>query len=326
MLKADRPKPVAATPSGATPERYPFFHRSWLYQLASRCASVFPRWFIQAFARSMAWLYMRNRPPVMDVVADNIALLQGRKPSTDTVAKTFTSFAVSLADYYHMGARPKSEALALVEERLGFENMKAAHDAGRGALLLTAHLGLFELGGVVMQDIGFPIVALTLPEGSPGLGEWRADYRRRWGVETLEFGGEDQFSFLDIQRHLEAGKFVAALIDRPHGGQTSVVRFPHGSARFSTGILMIALKQHCPVVPVAVTRRADLKYRVEAFDPFYIERCGSVEETLARYAQRLADILVPVILRHPEQWYQFVPISAEGSRISALSRAPSTVA
>jgi lauroyl/myristoyl acyltransferase len=310
-MRSKQQPQVGAISPGPRPERYPFFHRSWTYQLASRCAAVVPRWFIQGFARGMAWFYLRGRPPVVRVVAGNLALLLGRAPADDEVARTFTSFAVSLADYYHVGARSKAEALALVDERLGFDHMKAAYEAGRGALLLTAHFGLFELGGVVMQDIGFPIVALTLPEASAGLSAWRAAYRRRWGVETVEVGGEDQFSFLEIQRHLAAGKFVAALIDRPHGGQTSVVRFPHGTARCATGILLIALAQRCPIVPVTVTRRADLKYRVEAFEPFYIERRGTTEETLAHYAQRLADVFMPVILRHPEQWYQFVPVSAD---------------
>ena len=302
-----------ALASGATPESYPFFHRRWTYELASRCARVVPRWFIQGFARAIAWLYMRGQPQFNEILAANQALILGRTPALAEIAKTYTSFAISLADYYHLGSRAKEEAIALVAERLGFEHMKAAHDQGRGALLLTAHFGLFELGGVVMRDIGFPIVALTLPEGSRGLSEWRAAYRRRWGVETLEVGGNDQFSFLEIQRHLAAGKFVAALVDRPHGGHTSLVRLPHGEAHFASSILLIALAQRCPIVPVTVTRRADLLYRVEAFEPFYIERRGSTEETLAHYAQRLADVFVPVITRHPEQWYQFVPLSPDAS-------------
>ena len=307
-------EPISA---GATPERYPFFHRRWTYELAANCAKIVPRWFIQAFARSMARLYARGRPVITEVIAENLALVLGRKPGPEEVANTYTSFALSLADYYHLGARAKEDAVALVAERHGIEHMKSAYAGGRGALLLTAHLGLFELGGVVMRDIGFPIVALTLPEGSQGLSEWRAAYRLRWGVETLEVGGDDEFVFLEIQRQLAGGKFVAALVDRPHGARTSLVRFPHGFARFASRILLVALAQRCPVVPVTVTRRADLLYRVEAYEPFYIERRGSIEETLAHYSQRLADVFVPVIARHPDQWYQFVPVSADASTFSS---------
>lgn len=313
MLRGKRRGMFESVSRGATPEAYPFFHRRWTYELASRCARVVPRWFIQGFGRTMAWLYARGRPQFNEILAENQAQILGRRPAPAEVAKTYTSFAVSLADYYHLGGRSKEDAIALVAERIGFEHMKAAQEKGRGALLLTAHLGLFELGGVVMRDIGFPIVALTLPEGSRGLSEWRAAYRLRWGVETLEVGGSDPFSFLAIQRHLAAGKFVAALVDRPLGGHTSLVRLPHGSAQFASSILLIALAQGCPVVPVTVTRRDDLLYRVEAFEPFYIERRGSTDETLAHYAQRLADVFVPVIARHPDQWYQFVPLSTDAS-------------
>jgi lauroyl/myristoyl acyltransferase len=298
---------------GATPAHYPFFHRRWTYELAAHCAKIAPRWFIQSFARTMARLYARGRPQVTNVIADNLALVLGRKPDPAEVAKTYASFAVSLADYYHLGARRPEDAIGLVAERQGIEHLTGAYKAGRGGLLVTAHLSLFELGGVVMRDLGFPIVALTLPEGSRGLSEWRAAYRLRWGVETLEVGGNDEFVFLEIQRQLAAGKFVAALIDRPHGAHTSLVRLPYGNARFASGILLMALAQRCPVVPVIVIRRSDLLYRVEAFEPFYVERRGSTDETLAYYAQRLADVFVPVITRYPDQWYQFVPISFEGS-------------
>ncbi len=103
------------------------------------------------------------------------------------------------------------------------------------------------------------------------------------------------------------------------GGQTSEVRFPQGRARFATGILRIALAQRCPIVPVTVTRRADLKYRVEAFEPFYIERRGSLDETLTHYAQRLADIFVPVIPPSPRT---MVPIRSpfrRGVRACAIA-------
>ncbi len=314
---------VEPAASGATPEKYPFFHRSSLYQLGFHFATICPRWFVQAVARVVACLYARGNSPSHRIVAGNLALVLGRAPKADEVAKTYESFAISLADYYYLGARPKAEALALVAERHGLENMQAAQAMDRGALLLTAHLGLFELGGVVMQDIGFPVVALTLPEASPELGAWRAAYRRRWGVDTIEVGGTDQFSFLKIKEQLEAKKFVAALVDRGHGTHASVVSFPHGHVRFASAILMIALSQRCPIVPVTIIRRADLRYRVEAFAPFVMERQGSLEQTLSHYSQRLADIFIPVITRHPEQWYQFVPLAVSAPLASPSSPAPS---
>ena len=230
LLRGRVQAPMGPVSAGATPDRYPFFHRRWTYELGASCAKIFPRWFVQDFARSMARLVCAWSTCCSQTSSQKISpSSSGENPAPDEVANTYTSFALSLADYYHLGARTKEDAIALVAERHGIEHMKSAQEGGRGALLLTAHLGLFELGGVVMRDIGFPIVALTLPEGSKGLSEWRAAYRLRWGVETLEVGGDDEFVFLEYPASARGGQ-VCGRAGRP------AARRSHISCAFSPRI------------------------------------------------------------------------------------------
>jgi lauroyl/myristoyl acyltransferase len=204
-------------------------------------------------------------------------------------------------------ARAVQAAIDLVDERRGFEHLKAAHDAGCGALLLTAHLSFFELGGAVMHEFGYPMVALTNPEPSPALTAWRAAYRARWGVETVEVGPE-QWQFVEIVKHLKAGKFVAALFDRPHATQSFAAELPGGRLPCSSGILLLALLAGCPVVPVSVVAKPNRRYRLEALPPITIERRGSPGEMLQHYTQVLVDALRPIITAHPRQWFQFAPL------------------
>ena len=222
-------------------------------------------------------------------------------------ARVYSQFGQVLADYFYLGSRPISAARDLVDERLGFEHLREAHGLGRGALLLTPHLSFFELGSVVMQEFGFPLLALTNPEPSPDLARWRADYRARWGVETLELG-EDPFQFVQMARRLREGKFVAALFDRPHSSQSVPVPMPGGTLAASSGILMLALLAGCPVIPVTVVAKANGRYRLEAFPFFLVDRRGSPAETLQHYTQLLMDRLLPTLCSHAEQWFQFVPL------------------
>ena len=186
-------------------------------------------------ARVIAELYRLTHPQAHAAVRENLALLCGPQLPESTVRRTFHNFGATLADYFQLGARSREEALALIETRRGFEHIQSALSGGKGALLVTVHTGLFELGGLLMEQFQLPLVVLSLPEPSPALNQWRAAYRQRWGAETLEVGG-GEFSFVAITRELARGKCVAMLVDRPHRGDDAIlVDFPHGQVPFSTG-------------------------------------------------------------------------------------------
>ncbi len=164
-------------------------------------------------SRGLAEIYRVTHPLAQAAVRENLALLCGPPLREEIVGRTFRNFGATLADYFQLGARGKPHALALIESRRGFEHIQGALADGKGALLVTVHTGLFELGGVLMEEFKLPLVVLSLPEPSVALNEWRAQYRRGWGAETLEIG-KDQFSFVDISRQLAQGKCVAMLMDR----------------------------------------------------------------------------------------------------------------
>ena len=87
------------------------------------------------------------------------------------------------------------------------------------------------------------------------------------------------------------------------------MKLPHGIAKFSSGILLIAMQCRVPVIPSTMVRLPDGTYRAEVFAPILIESKGSRTETLQFYSQQIADTLAPTLCAHSEQWYQFVPLS-----------------
>jgi len=285
-------------------------YRAGWFGLGERVACILPRGVLRAIGATWGRLFAWTHPAKVDVVRRNLALLGCAKEPDPTAV--YAEFGRVLADYFHLGTRPVDAAIGLVDERLGFEHLEAARLAGRGALLLTPHLSFFELGGAVMHKLGCPMVALTNPEPSVELTQWRAAYRARWGVETVEVG-TDQFQFVEIVKHLNAGKFVAALFDRPHASQSFAAQLPGGLLPCSSGILMLALLGQCPVIPVTVVAKPNRRYRLEALPPIVIERSGKSAEMLQHYTQVLVDALVPTITAHPEQWFQFAPLDVHAA-------------
>ncbi len=160
----------------------------------------------------------------------------------------------------------------------------------------------------MLAQHGFPATVLTYPEPTRTLTDWRAAFRRRWKVDTLEIG-VDSFAFLQIGERLRQGHFIATLIDRPHPTDSTPVALPNGTANFSTGILLLAAHAGVPVIPATMVRCKDGSYHAQVFAPMFIEMRESRAETLRFYSQRIADTFLPVLRAYPDQWYQFVPLS-----------------
>jgi len=295
--------------------RFPFFHRGAGYAFGAWLGKWLPRRVAQWAGSTISLLYAHLQPSRVGVVQRNLVLIKARTVTKEEARAVFREFGRTLGDYFHLAERPAATALGLISEHVGWEHFETVRQLGRGGLLLTPHLSFFALGHLAARASGSEFVAPTKPGTAPALTAWRAAYRARWGVQTVEIGSEDSFVFLDVARHLDAGRFVAALVDRPNSTKTYPVTFPGGATGFSGAILLLAMARGCPVLPVTTARLADGTYRVEAHEPFLPERGerGDSQAAISRYCQRLADVFAPVIDRHPSQWFHFVPLTAEAS-------------
>jgi KDO2-lipid IV(A) lauroyltransferase len=278
-----------------------------MFSWAAWLARWMPLGLTRTFAGLLGKIYAMTHPEAVARVLKNLRLLDG-KIEKARAEKVYEEFGKTMADYFYVTTRPPGEAMKIIREEDGFSHLEDLRKKGMGGVIVTAHLGLFELGGLIMSHHRFPTAVLTLPEPSSGLTEWRAQARRKWGAETIEVG-TDAFVFLDIARRLREGWLIAALIDRPNSPEPSPVKFPHGTAGFSSGILLVAQQCGVPVIPATMVRLPSGYYRAQVFEPIMIEPCGSRAETLQFYSQRIADIFMPTLCTHPEQWYQFTPLT-----------------
>jgi KDO2-lipid IV(A) lauroyltransferase len=278
-----------------------------MFDAGAWLARCFPLGVIRGLAAWVGWLYAFTHPTRVAVVRRNLQLLD---PSLErkSARRVYREFGKTLADYFYIGTRPSAQAIRIVTKNEGLEYFRKAHEQGKGALVVTAHFGLFELGGLMLAQMGIPCAVLTYPEPTNALTQWRTRFRRGWDVDTIEIG-TDTFAFLTIAEKLRRGHFVATLIDRPHPSDNTPVTLPNGMAYFSAGIFLLAAHAGVPVIPATMSRGADGAYHSRIFPPLFVEERGSRAETLRYYSQRITDTLLPVLRGHPEQWYQFVPLS-----------------
>jgi len=174
-------------------------------------------------------------------------------------------------------------------------------------LIVTLHLGNWELGGPILTDKGHRLLALSNSEPDARLTELRQAARARWGVDTL-IVGDDPFAFVEVIRRLAAGGVVALLLDRPAEKSAARVEFFGRPFLASTAAAELARASGCAVLPVTIVRGQG-SYSAQILPEIPYDRAA-----LGDRAQRLAftgEILrafTPCLRQHPDQWYHFVPI------------------
>ncbi len=288
--------------------RNPLYNLS-VFKFGYASAQILPRGLQQRIANGFAWWSLRNVPALRQTMAGNLAVATGREgPALDElVRENCRNFSRMLADYFLCAGDRAARAKDLVAEWRGLEHLDAARAQGKGTILITGHLGHWELGGLLLALSGLPLTVVTLPEPSPGLMRWREAARRRIGIETIAVGPGNEFSFVEMLRVLRGNGCLAMLVDRPYSGSGMKVRQFGHETQFSTAAAMLAHHTGAAVVPAFVLRRPDSRYVASAGARIEMAQ-GTLRDTLQPNVQRIADLFESLIREHPEQWFNYVPV------------------
>jgi lauroyl/myristoyl acyltransferase len=184
-------------------------------------------------------------------------------------------------------------------EHGSIENVESLHNAregGKGAVLVTAHFGSWDIAASLALAAGYPVSTVMAPVGPPWITELLAWSRKVKNMELFT----PMAAARGLLRALREGRMIALLIDIPEGGPTTTVQFCNGPVDFSTGPAFFARRTGAPIV-IAECWRTERGYRLRFHDPLFAD--DDEDETVV--TQRVATILEGCIRRIPEQWYPF---------------------
>lgn len=126
------------------------------------------------------------------------------------------------------------------------------------AILVTAHLGNFELLGYTLSMLGVPITALARPLDNPMLNAWILSMRTRHGLEILtKWGATDK-----VVAAIARGAKVAFIADQNAGEDGIFVPFFDRLASSYKSIALLAVRERLPVI-AGFARRVEHDFRYE---------------------------------------------------------------
>ncbi len=138
----------------------------------------------------------------------------------------------------------------------GFEHITDALAAGKGAIILLAHLGGWEWAGRWIADRGHPITVVVEKIEPPELFDWFVDLRSALGMHVVALGPDAGST---VVRALRANHVVCLLADRDLHRSGPEVEFFGERTTLPGGPATMALRTGAPILPTAVyfNRRID---------------------------------------------------------------------
>jgi KDO2-lipid IV(A) lauroyltransferase len=215
--------------------------------------------------------------------------------------RIFHNYARYLVDYGRYRWAPPEGFDAVMPALEGGEYLDAASGAGRGVILVTGHVGNWELGGAFFAHRGVKVNVVTLPDGSRQIDAIRMQYRGEYSIRTIILD-DSPFASVEMMAALKRGEMVAMLVDRWVGPDGVVSTFLGGVHSFPRGPFILSRATKAPILPAFVVRDG-ASYRGILEPPLIVE-----QDDLAPYAAQLSRAIERVIRRYPEQWYHFVPL------------------
>ena len=272
-----------------------------------RIAQLVCRWLPRRFAY---WLAMRiaDRFYMKDgrgrrAVAANLAQIlraQDIYASEETLRqmarRTFRNFGKYLVDFFTFSRMTPAEVRRLVSIE-HMVHLKEALRLGRGALLITAHLGNWELGGAIMAALGYRLNVVFLPQRMEKINRLFEEQRRERGMQLIPLGRAAR-GVLQAFRRKEC---VVMLADRDFTAHRHSIVFFGEPAQLSSGPARIAMKTRVPIVPSFVLRQPDDTFMLRFYPPILVGDGDQVEDI----ENKIGKVMESEIARHPTQWFIF---------------------
>jgi Kdo2-lipid IVA lauroyltransferase/acyltransferase len=175
---------------------------------------------------------------------------------------------------------------------------------GRGFLLVTGHVGNWEMGAVTLRAHGLVPAVVGQPELDADGQEMHQQLRERLGVESIDIGSSMSTAF-KVRRAIDGGRAVALLVDRAYPEDEVSVPFFGRPTPFLRSPALLARFCGCEILPGFFLRHPDGSYFNVWGEPLSADAALSPDDDAARVMGRVAADLERVIRRHPTQWFNF---------------------
>lgn len=274
----------------------------WLVTAVARTLGRLPRGASRILVRILTWSCYLGLARLRRVGERNLHLAMPEL-AADTrkriLRHVFRNLGWQLVEFCRMPRYTRQNTRNWIRTE-GLEHYLAAQARGKGVLILTGHLGAWELSSFYHSLMGHPMGMVIRRLDNRVLDEYVNSIRCLHGNRVLH---KDDFA-RGLLTAMRAGDPVGILMDTnmtpPQGVFVNFFGIPACTA---SGLARVALKTGAAVLPgFCLWEEAEQRYVLHFGPELTVARTGCDEADILALTQQCNDVLESWIRRYPDQW------------------------
>lgn len=202
----------------------------------------------------------------------------------------------------------RSSAMTIAELRSCIESIEG-RDAyiefrkrGGGAIIVTAHMGSFEIALAALAEVEPDIHVVFKRDALNGFEMIRRDLRQNLGIHEAPID-EGWATWVRLRDSLERNHVVVMQADRAMPGQKSqAVPILGGHLALPLGPVKLAQITGSPIIPVFAIRTPSGRCRLVAETPIRVDADAASIEGVHPMLWQIGKIMEKYLAAYPEQW------------------------
>jgi KDO2-lipid IV(A) lauroyltransferase len=233
---------------------------------------------------------------------DALEALARSLPDLDTAAREeiikrmYAHFGMNLVESLRL-AGGKLRQVEMMEQH-GIDQVHQALERNKGALILTAHFGNWDLLSVLTPRIGFPLTIISKDVKNRALNTFWMDMRRAKGLSIVPA----HQSYRKCRAALKRNELVGFILDQNMIDKEGIfVDFFGRPACTTPGLAFMAAQSGAPVIPVFTRRLENGRHEMRVYPP--LDPPPDREpETIREATQQYTRIIEDMVRQYPDQW------------------------
>jgi len=277
----------------------------YLYRIGQFLANALPMGVSSAVVMFLCDLHFCFSKTDRQAVENNlkIVLKTDHVPSRK-VRAVFRNFGKYLLEFFTMTRRLRP---GFIESHVKINNIGYLNETlqkGKGGVVVSAHVGNWEMGGTVLPTLGFPLSVVALAHKDPRVNALFNAQREAFGAVVIQ----TEVAVRRVVEHLHQNRLVAILADRDFGNRGIMMDFWGRLSMIPKGAAYFSMKTGAPIIPVFFIRTADDHFEINIYppiDPPQSQGDKITDQAAAVYIRKYLTIIEDEIKKNPSQWLLF---------------------
>jgi len=216
---------------------------------------------------------------------------------TRLARQVWQSFGVTAGEFLYYYSHQPQQLLDHVTLE-GAENLHAVLAQKKGAVLVMAHVGNWELLGMYLSLAGYHLSPLVKTQSNPFFDKIIQGKRESVGMKVIP-----RSKFLrPVVNAFKRNEIVPFLIDQADPSNGVLTEFFGKDSPIPRGAAEFALKTATPVIFGYIARQADFRHRIVISPELALTKTNVYQNDLKEATAAFAGLLQKVIETYPDQW------------------------